>query len=87
MGRKKEWTHKRSRPKADQAVSSVSAVPALVDMINSLLERSLLSTMSVKTLMGTKKFTVYTQLVFLPSVVLLFVVTGCICVMKLVLFV
>ena len=41
VGKKKERTHKQSRPKADQAVSSVSVAPALVDRINSLLKKRL----------------------------------------------
>ena len=41
MGKKEGTDAKRLRPKADQAVSSVSAAPALVDRINSLLKRRL----------------------------------------------
>ena len=41
MGKKEGTDAKRLRPKADQAVSSVSAAPALVDRINSLLRRRL----------------------------------------------
>ncbi len=39
MGKNKGTDAKRVRPKADQAVSSVSAAPALVDYIDSLLLR------------------------------------------------
>jgi hypothetical protein len=41
VGRKEGMDAKQSRPKADQAVSSVSAAPALVDRINLLLKRRL----------------------------------------------